>query len=139
MTHVCFHVQLILNRTKRKLRILIGPAKNGDINIIPNTFGSGSTGRIEIFLQGSWQTVCDKNFTKGAANVVCQQAGWGRASSFSSFYKSGTGKIGLVNVRCTGLESSLLECPYDSSNVESVCNHNDDVGVSCYQCKLNSF
>ncbi|EDV28343.1 uncharacterized protein TRIADDRAFT_17847, partial [Trichoplax adhaerens] len=88
-------------------------------------------GRIEVYLQGSWQTVCSKNFSIEAANVVCQQRGWGKAFSYGTFYDSGTGMIGLVNVKCTGYEQSLIACSYESTNVSSICTHKDDVGVYC--------
>ncbi|RDD45645.1 Deleted in malignant brain tumors 1 protein [Trichoplax sp. H2] len=108
-----------------------GPAKDGDVNIIPQSVGDAERGRIEVYLQGSWQTVCSKNFSIEAANVVCQQRGWGKAFSYGTFYDSGTGMIGLVNVKCTGYEQSLIACSYESTNVSSICTHKDDVGVYC--------
>ena len=69
-----------------------------------------------------------------AANVVCQQRGWSKALSYGTFYKDGTGKIGLVNVRCTGYEQSLTACSYNSSNATSICSHKDDIGVYCDTC-----
>ncbi|RDD45649.1 Deleted in malignant brain tumors 1 protein [Trichoplax sp. H2] len=110
-----------------------GPPKNGDANIIPEADSDGSFGRVEIFLQGSWQTVCHRNFSEGAANVICQQLGWAKANYISSYHSSATGKIGMVNVRCSGYEPSLTACQYDSSSAESVCDHSNDVAIICNQ------
>ncbi|RDD45648.1 Deleted in malignant brain tumors 1 protein [Trichoplax sp. H2] len=109
-----------------------GPPKTGDVNIIPESISNLGRGRIEVYLQGIWTTVCKKNFTNQAADVVCQQRGYAGAITSGSFYDSGTGKIGLYNVRCSGFELLLSECSYDTNNAESICNHDDDVGVSCY-------
>ena len=48
----------------------------------------GSTaqeGRLEIYHDGQWGTVCDDSFTVENGNVVCRQLGLGLASSIISF------------------------------------------------------
>ena len=46
----------------------------------------------------------------------------------SAFFGSGSGSILLDNVACSGGESSLLDCTYDSTHD---CVHSEDVGVRC--------
>ena len=52
------------------------------------------------------------------------------AVAFSnSHFGSGAGNIFLDDVRCTGSESHLINCTYDS--VTTDCSHSEDAGVRC--------
>ena len=48
-------------------------------------------------------------------------------TSFS--FRGGSGPIHLDNVQCSGSESRLLNCPYDSHTLD--CSHAEDAGVLC--------
>lgn len=42
---------------------------------------------------------------------------------------SGTGPIVLDNVACTGTETRLIDCMFDSHTAD--CSHIEDAGVQC--------
>ena len=42
------------------------------------------SGRLEVYLRGSWGTVCDDGFTMNSANTVCWQLGFVRATSWTN-------------------------------------------------------
>ena len=66
------------------------------------------------------------------ANVVCTQLGFTRAVSaprFAAFGQS-SGPIWLDQLRCTGSEANLCECPGNSVGVHD-CSHLEDAGVVC--------
>ena len=93
----------------------------------------GSEGRLEVFINGSWGTVCDDSWTDINAEVVCRQLGFERAiAAFSNgYFGVGTGPIHLDDVTCLGTEQRLDQCysaPWDEHN----CIHNEDAGVRCY-------
>ena len=50
---------------------------SGDIRLITNE-GSTSTaeGRLEVFLNGQWGTVCEDDFGQEDGNVACRQLGF---------------------------------------------------------------
>lgn len=52
-------------------------------------------GRVEVFYEGEWGTVCDDDFTIHAAQVICRELGYVEAVSWSpsSKYGKGEGKI----------------------------------------------
>ena len=88
------------------------------------------SGRVEIFRNGEWGTVCDDSWSFNDAEVVCKQLGYLKPTRVfsSAHFGQGTGPIWLDDLRCTGSENSLLEC--DSSSQHN-CRHSEDAGVAC--------
>jgi hypothetical protein len=48
----------------------------------------------------------------------------------SAYFGAGSLPIHLDNVKCTGTETSLIQCPHRTWG-EHNCVHNSDVGISC--------
>ncbi|MBZ3872710.1 Lysyl oxidase-like protein 2 [Sciurus carolinensis] len=90
-----------------------------------------SEGRVEVYYDGQWGTVCDDDFSIHAAHVVCRELGYVEAKSWtaSSSYGKGEGPIWLDNVHCTGKEATLAACSSNGWGVTD-CKHTEDVGVN---------
>ena len=90
------------------------------------------SGRVEIYHEGQRGTVCDDSWNMNDAEVVCRQAGCGRAVAAlsSAPFGKGSGLIWLGDVRCFGNESSLTQCQHPGFGSHN-CSHHEVVGVNC--------
>ncbi|XP_041372562.1 deleted in malignant brain tumors 1 protein-like [Gigantopelta aegis] len=90
-------------------------------------------GRVEIFHNGQWGSICDDGFYNEEAWVVCRHLGlpsYGARAYQSARFGHSTGPIWLDDVTCSGDEHRLDQC---SSNPwgENDCQHGEDVSVQC--------
>ncbi|XP_033181986.1 scavenger receptor cysteine-rich type 1 protein M130-like [Anabas testudineus] len=97
--------------------------------------GSGSTqcsGRVEIYHNNIWGTVCDDNWDLNDAMVVCRELNCGAElnATQSAQFGEGTGQIWLDDVDCSGNERSLIECQHRGFGTHD-CGHSEDAGVIC--------
>ena len=102
-----------------------GPGE-GDVRLVG---GSGPhEGRVEVFHNGAWGTVCDNDWDLLDAAVVCRQLGYGTARG--AVFGEGNGPIWYCNVRCTGSEATLTQCAQTDLGVRYFI-HSEDAGVIC--------
>lgn len=112
----------------------------------PVRLAGGSTpyeGRLEIFHEGRWGTVCNSGFDATAAKIICNSIGY-PSDSPSLMSASGFGTppstVWLDGVRCNGNETAIDVCTHNRFGLTS-CTHDKDVaimcrshGIKCYHC-----
>ena len=103
------------------------------LSSIVRLFGSSTEnkGRIEVYINSQWGTVCDDMFDATDATVACRELGYSSGIPIGIFRLAilpGTGPILMDDVQCDGSEDSLLECPHSGAHN---CQHYEDVGVRC--------
>jgi len=111
--------------------------QNGDVRLVNVNDKTNMTGRLEVYYNGQWGTVCDDYFDTNAAAVVCRQLGFnpdGALVVVRAGYGQGTGNIWLDEVFCNGTEENINSCDHDPWGTTD-CDHSEDVGIICL-CKL---
>ncbi|XP_072806474.1 macrophage scavenger receptor types I and II isoform X1 [Vicugna pacos] len=95
--------------------------------------GSGPhEGRVEIFHDGQWGTICDDRWELRVGQVICRSLGYQGVQTVhkDAHFGQGTGPIWLNEVFCFGRESSIEECRIKQWGVRA-CSHAEDAGVTC--------
>ncbi|KAL7860897.1 hypothetical protein AOLI_G00172460 [Acnodon oligacanthus] len=90
------------------------------------------SGRVEVYYNGQWGTVCDDSWGDSDAAVVCREMGCGRAvrATESVHFGQGSDPILLDDVQCSGSESSITACRHNGWGKHN-CRHSEDAGVVC--------
>ena len=92
-----------------------------------------SEGRVEVFHNGIWGTICDDNWDTQDATVVCRQLGLPTTNVQAvggAHFGKGSGSTWLDEVECQGSESLLTECRHNGWGVHD-CGHLEDASVTC--------
>uniref|UniRef100_A0A8C9FLB1 SRCR domain-containing protein n=1 Tax=Pavo cristatus TaxID=9049 RepID=A0A8C9FLB1_PAVCR len=107
--------------------------RNGAVRLMDGGSRGRSWGRVEVYVNGEWGTVCDDGWSSAAAAVVCRQLGFPyvvRASKKAEFGEGTSLRILLDDVQCSGQEKTLLECAHTEVGTHN-CSHEEDAGVVC--------
>ncbi|XP_062575344.1 scavenger receptor cysteine-rich domain superfamily protein-like isoform X2 [Saccostrea cucullata] len=111
-------IECISGNVKRFIRLVNGTSSN--------------KGRVEVFINGRWGTVCDDHWDDKDARVVCRSLGYSGNSTAhqNAYFGQGSGYTWLDDVKCQGTESSIFDCIQNGYGKED-CGHYEDAGVTC--------
>ena len=90
-------------------------------------------GRVEVYRNGFWGTICKDGWDIPDATVVCRMLGYAGAwtAGCCTQYRGGTGPVWLSDLSCTGGENSLSECGHSGWGINN-CDHGKDAEVVCH-------
>mmetsp|Transcript_28545 Transcript_28545/g.62834 ORF Transcript_28545/g.62834 Transcript_28545/m.62834 type:complete len:671 (-) Transcript_28545:1338-3350(-) len=95
---------------------------------------SSSEGRVEVWYNGQWGTVCDDAWDALDAKVVCRQLGlptaYAQAYGGARYGQNPAVPIMMDDVACRGTEGTLQSCPHIGPTAQN-CAHSKDAGVAC--------
>ena len=147
--------QLMVAITLLVTKLNVMAQNEGDVRLVNNVKDILDTfqGRLEIFIDGKWGTVCGTNGTdlKAVADTACRQLGLTEAAPiFSSGTVTELGypiapdstpiHFGSINCPLTpfvgemcspGYSQHILRCEVVVKVNTSICTHNNDIGVCC--------
>lgn len=106
----------------------VAPATGPLLRLIGGS--SRMEGRVEVYLHGAWGSICDSGWNDLNAAVVCKQLGYSGQAVAQVGFGQGKGPVHLDQVRCTGKEDFLGECPSLGQSLQG-CARREDAGVRC--------
>ena len=113
------------------------PGRDGDLRLRNGGVNWQREGRVEVFYNGTWGTVCDDFWDIEDARTVCRQLGFNDALGIG-FFGPGAGQIWLDNVNCGALKPDRLDqCGHHGWGVHD-CDHHEDAGVRCMPLPTNT-
>ena len=96
--------------------------------------GSYNEGRVEVYYNGRWGTVCNDGWDEQHANIVCKQLGFD-ASEVADFGVARKEEILLDNLICSSSDTVLANCGHYGVGIKVECNYRSQyavAGVKCY-------
>ncbi|XP_022096166.1 deleted in malignant brain tumors 1 protein-like isoform X2 [Acanthaster planci] len=110
--------------------VSVGTAQEQEFDLRLVNGSSVMEGRVEMFYQGQWGTICHNSFgNKNKAQVACRQLGFSYAESIMTF-GSGIGNLVLSEVACNGNEMRISDC-YLGKLGKASCDYGTAFGVVC--------
>merc|ERR1711942_80092 len=113
---------------------------NGDDSTNPE---SPSKGRVEVYHNEEWGSICDDYFDNNDATVICKALGYASGTTEGNIIHSaggsthqfgkGSGKIWIYKMECTGEETTVGQCgiTWNSNIYSDNCDHEEDADVVC--------
>ncbi|XP_046547672.1 low-density lipoprotein receptor-related protein 5-like [Haliotis rubra] len=116
------------------------PTPSSTMNLDPahvfvRMLGTASAGRVDVYANGEWGTICDDHWDNKDASVVCSMLGYNRENALATSnvqVSSGSGLIYMDEVNCTGTETHIVQCGFTEENwAVHDCSHQEDAGITC--------
>ena len=81
--HMCMHMFILSVYDETYLSRSTAAQSYGELRLSRGTLSSSSytSGRLEIYINGRWGTVCDDGWTTANTAVACRQLGFAGSSS----------------------------------------------------------
>ncbi|XP_073669187.1 scavenger receptor cysteine-rich type 1 protein M130-like [Paramisgurnus dabryanus] len=97
------------------------------------------SGRLEVYHNSVWGSVCDDLWDIRDAQVVCRQLGCGAALSAdgNEAFGAGEGVVWMNRVECRGTEIHLWDCPHVLKN-HTDCSHKEQVRLICADLSVST-
>ncbi|KAM4598236.1 scavenger receptor cysteine-rich type 1 protein M160-like [Polymixia lowei] len=92
---------------------------------------SRCSGRVEIYHDNDWGTICHDDWDMNDGDAVCRQLDCGKAMAVkqAGYFGMGTSRM-WGEPGCSGNESSLTQCP-NKGTFPHGCTHHQDAGLIC--------
>ncbi|XP_074806227.1 scavenger receptor cysteine-rich domain-containing protein SCART1-like [Natator depressus] len=94
---------------------------------------SDCAGRLEVFYNGTWGSVCSNAMSGVTPAIVCKQLNCGDGGQIARDfeYGAGSGPTWLDHVACSEQHSSFWQCPSEPWDPKSCDNRAEETHISC--------
>ncbi|CAM4441100.1 unnamed protein product [Caretta caretta] len=94
---------------------------------------SDCAGRLEVFYNGTWGSVCSNQMSGVTPAIVCKQLNCGDGGQLARdlAYGAGSGPTWLDHVSCSEQHRSLWQCPSGLWKQQSCDNRAEETHISC--------
>ncbi|CAM4474516.1 unnamed protein product [Lepidochelys kempii] len=101
---------------------------------------SDCAGRLEVFYNGTWGSVCSNQMSRVTPAIVCKQLNCGDEGQLARdlAYGAGSGPTWLDHVSCSEQHRSLWQCPSGLWKQHSCDNRAEETHISCSGIKEKS-
>lgn len=95
--------------------------------------GNDCAGRVEVFYNGTWGSICSNRMSQLTAVTMCKQLGCGDGGGIAMDFKygRGSGPTWLDHIECTEQHSSLWQCQSDPWHPRSCDNRAEETHITC--------
>ncbi|KAI4903140.1 hypothetical protein NFI96_013033 [Prochilodus magdalenae] len=94
------------------------------------------SGRVEVKSHQSWTAVCEADFDRQDAEVVCRELDCGPPLTLQgALFGEGKLPLGTKEFQCNGTENHILTCS-TSERGERTCTRGSAVGLTCSEVRL---
>uniref|UniRef100_A0A9J8CKB9 SRCR domain-containing protein n=1 Tax=Cyprinus carpio carpio TaxID=630221 RepID=A0A9J8CKB9_CYPCA len=127
------HILQAITSSVHALTHIINPSLHTGVWCLVLIGGEGRcSGRLEVYHNAVWGSVCDDQWDISDAQVVCRQLGCGAAlrADGNSVFGAGEGVVWMNKVECRGNEIHLWDCPL-SLKKHTDCSRKKHAGLTC--------
>ncbi|XP_072526896.1 scavenger receptor cysteine-rich type 1 protein M130-like [Salminus brasiliensis] len=113
-----------------QVQFLVGVICSDSVRLVD---GAGlCSGRLEVKSRQSWTTVCEADFDRQDAEVVCRELSCGPPLTLQgALFGEGQHPFGTKEFQCNGSEKSLLTCSASARRGRSCAPGRRAVGLTC--------
>lgn len=93
----------------------------------------GCSGRLQVFYNGTWGSVCSNSMTPHTVPLVCKQLGCGDSGTLemNSRYDKLSGTAWLDRIECGKSNSTFWQCPSAPWDPQSCDDLRDETNITC--------
>ncbi|XP_064373796.1 scavenger receptor cysteine-rich type 1 protein M130-like [Dromaius novaehollandiae] len=101
---------------------------------------NGCSGRLRVFYNGTWGSVCSNSMTPDTVSLVCKELGCGDGGFIETHLPYGkvSGPAWLDYVQCGKMNSSFWQCPSAPWDPQSCDDQREETHITCNGNKIRA-
>jgi deleted-in-malignant-brain-tumors protein 1 len=127
--HSCYHYEDAYVRCQRPTNFTVD-CKHGVIRLLDGE--TENEGRVEICVDGNWQSICPNYWYDNNAKVACRQLGYPPIGTVINTFGKGVGLLNSLRYSCNGNEPNLTSC----RNYTISCSNSNSHHAGGVRCEM---